>query len=61
MVVSYSSVLRMTRDEAERFLIREAHLLDERRLDEWLALFADECLYWLPIGDTADELEPSIV
>lgn len=51
----------MTRDEAERFLYHEARLLDERRFDEWLELFDEECLYWLPIGDTALELEPSIV
>jgi benzoate/toluate 1,2-dioxygenase beta subunit len=51
----------VTRDEAERFLYREARLLDERRFDEWLGLFAGECLYWLPIGDSESELEPSIV
>lgn len=51
----------MTRDEAESFLYCEARLLDERRFDEWLALFASDCLYWLPIGDSESELEPSIV
>jgi ethylbenzene dioxygenase subunit beta len=51
----------VTRDEAERFLIREAHLLDERRFEEWLALFDQDCLYWLPIGEDESELEPSIV
>lgn len=51
----------MTREEAERFLIHEARLLDERRLDEWLALFTDDALYWLPIGDGDPALEPSIV
>jgi 3-phenylpropionate/cinnamic acid dioxygenase small subunit len=51
----------VTRDEGERFLIHEAWLLDERRFDEWLALFAADCLYWLPIGDSDSKLEPSIV
>lgn len=51
----------MTRDEAERFLYHEARLLDERRFDEWVALFADDCLYWLPIDESGSELEPSIV
>ena len=26
----------------------EARLLDERRYEEWLALFEDECLFWIP-------------
>jgi len=32
----------------EQFLYREARLLDERRLTEWLALVADDCRYWIP-------------
>jgi benzoate/toluate 1,2-dioxygenase beta subunit len=51
----------IAREEAEAFLFREARLLDDRAFDEWLALFADDCLYWLPIGDEDAELEPSIV
>lgn len=30
------------------FLYDEANLLDERRFDEWLALFSDECFIWAP-------------
>jgi 3-phenylpropionate/cinnamic acid dioxygenase small subunit len=30
------------------FYIREAWLLDERRLDEWLDLFTDDVLYFMP-------------
>ena len=26
----------------------EARLLDEGRFEDWLALFADECLFWIP-------------
>jgi len=26
----------------------EARLLDQGRFEEWLALFADECLFWVP-------------
>jgi benzoate/toluate 1,2-dioxygenase beta subunit len=26
----------------------EARLLDEARFEDWLALFADECLFWVP-------------
>lgn len=31
------------------FAAHEAALLDERRLDEWLALFADDGHYWVPL------------
>src|SRR5437667_10112859 len=37
--------------EHDRFrllLEREARLLDQLRFDEWLALYAPECLYWVP-------------
>jgi 3-phenylpropionate/cinnamic acid dioxygenase small subunit len=27
---------------------REARLLDEQRWDEWLALYAEDCEYWMP-------------
>ena len=33
----------------ERFLIHEARLLDERRFEDWLALFTDDAWYWVPI------------
>ena len=33
--------------EVERFLYREARLLDERRFREWLELFADDVSYWM--------------
>lgn len=45
----------------EFFLFEEARLLDEGRLDEWLALFADECLYWLPILEGDEEMEPALI
>ncbi len=35
--------------EIERFLYAEAELLDERRYDEWLALFTDDARYWMPM------------
>jgi 3-phenylpropionate/cinnamic acid dioxygenase small subunit len=33
--------------EIERFLYREARLLDERRFREWLELLADDIHYWM--------------
>jgi 3-phenylpropionate/cinnamic acid dioxygenase small subunit len=34
--------------ELMQFYIREAWLLDERRFTEWLELFADDVLYFMP-------------
>ena len=35
--------------EVQEFLFKEARLLDERRLDEWLDLLADDLHYFMPI------------
>ena len=43
-----------TVDEIERFLIEEAALLDEWRLEEWLALMAEDCRYLVPPLDKPD-------
>lgn len=43
----------MTRFEAEDLLFREARLLDDLRLDEWLQMFTQDGLYWVPIDDSA--------
>ena len=32
----------------EQFLYREAMLLDEKRWQDWLALYTDDCFYWVP-------------
>lgn len=34
--------------DIEAFVLREARLLDERRFGEWLELFADDGVYWIP-------------
>lgn len=34
--------------EIEAFVLREARLLDEQRYAEWLELFADDAVYWVP-------------
>ncbi len=38
----------LTRPEVEDFLILEAALLNEWRLEEWRALFTEECRYLVP-------------
>lgn len=35
----------------ERFLAREARLLDEERFDQWYELLADDLFYWLPLRE----------
>jgi 3-phenylpropionate/cinnamic acid dioxygenase small subunit len=30
------------------FIYREARLMDEHRYDEWLALWTDDAVYWVP-------------
>ncbi len=37
-----------TLSRAMELVVREARLLDERRFDEWLSLFADDAWYWMP-------------
>ncbi|MEE2997061.1 MAG: aromatic-ring-hydroxylating dioxygenase subunit beta [Pseudomonadota bacterium] len=32
----------------EKFLYCQADILDEKRMDEWLALFTDDGFYWMP-------------
>ncbi len=50
------------RGEIEEMLYREARLLDERRFEEWLALFTPDARYWWPGGDGDDPaVEASIV
>lgn len=38
--------------EVEKFIIEEAAMLDEWRLDDWLALFTTEARYVVPATDT---------
>jgi 3-phenylpropionate/cinnamic acid dioxygenase small subunit len=38
--------------EIEQFYYTEAALLDDRRFSDWLALFAEDAHYWMPIRRT---------
>ena len=38
----------VNRAAVEAFLYREARLLDDGRFEDWLALFAEDGLYWIP-------------
>jgi len=47
-----------TRSEIEDFLFLEAELLDEWRLQDWLALYTDDARYLVPPTDVAADAEP---
>ena len=36
------------KQDLEAFVLREARLLDERRFADWLELFAEDGVYWVP-------------
>jgi 3-phenylpropionate/cinnamic acid dioxygenase small subunit len=38
-----------TNQELIDFVVREARLIDQQRFDEWLALYADDAYYWMPL------------
>jgi len=43
------------RDEFRSLLEREARMLDQLRYDDWLALYAPECVYWVPSTPNAGD------
>ena len=54
--------MKLSREEAEAFLVEEARLLDEGLFDDWLKLFSTDGFYWLPIVDGSDPgREPSLI
>ncbi|MFO1319239.1 MAG: aromatic-ring-hydroxylating dioxygenase subunit beta [Burkholderiales bacterium] len=46
----------VTEQDLIRFVYREARLLDEKRFDEWLALFTEDGCYWVPLAP--DQTDP---
>ena len=43
--------IRAAPDEVAAFLFHEVRLLDERRYEEWVDLFADDGRYWVPCNE----------
>lgn len=41
-------------DRASGLLLREAHCLDRRLWDEWLDLYADDAVFWVPAWKDED-------
>jgi 3-phenylpropionate/cinnamic acid dioxygenase small subunit len=48
------SVTVETQIQIEQFLVGEARLLEQHRLDEWLDLLADDVRYVMPIRETVE-------
>jgi benzoate/toluate 1,2-dioxygenase subunit beta len=48
--------MQVDRSQVENFLYREARLMDCHAYDEWLALWTDDALYWVPSND--DDIDP---
>lgn len=49
----------ITRAEAEDLLFEEADLLDQWKLEEWLALFTDDAAYLVPSTDLPAGADPA--
>lgn len=45
----------MTTAEIEQFLYREASLMDEHRYQEWLSLWTEDGIYWVPCAREATD------
>ena len=45
------------------FVLREARLIDQQRFDEWLDLYAEDGIYWMPLewGQTDQRLTASLM
>jgi benzoate/toluate 1,2-dioxygenase beta subunit len=48
--------MAVDRHRVESLLYREARLMDEHAYDEWLALWTDDALYWVPCNE--DDFDP---
>ncbi len=48
--------MAIDRNQVEQFLFHVAQLMDEHRYDEWLTLWTDDALYWVP--SNRDDVDP---
>lgn len=46
--------------DIQAFLLLEAELLDAKRLEEWLALYTADCVYWMPAEPGQTDMETRI-
>jgi benzoate/toluate 1,2-dioxygenase beta subunit len=56
------ALLATGKDEIQRFLYHEAWLLDNRRFEEWLQLFTEDAIYWIPnLREDSDPVEDGVI
>ena len=49
--LAVADVSTETQLAVERFLFRQAEILDEKQWDDWLALFTEDGHYWMPVEE----------
>lgn len=47
---------RIDLQQIEAFLYKEARYINENKFEEWLALFTQDCRYWIPCND--NDIDP---
>ena len=52
--------MNLKRADYEEFLFAEAALLDEWRLDEWLALFTEDAIYEVPTAGSNEDADSAV-
>jgi 3-phenylpropionate/cinnamic acid dioxygenase small subunit len=59
MAIEAEAALRrlLLQQEIETFFLAEADLLDARRFDDWLALFAEDVRYFMPLAQNRPSTE----
>ncbi|MFN8164226.1 MAG: aromatic-ring-hydroxylating dioxygenase subunit beta [Solirubrobacterales bacterium] len=57
----HAAVSLETRLAVQDFLVAEAEALDDRRFEEWLALFAEDATYYAPVKVTRRSGNPDVV
>ena len=55
--------MSIERQDIIDFIHKEARLIDEQKFDGWLALYSDDCIYWMPLeyGQTEEHLATSLM
>jgi 3-phenylpropionate/cinnamic acid dioxygenase small subunit len=48
LILGHPSLSESDLRDIEKFLYREAALLDDKSWQDWLALYTDDCFYWVP-------------
>lgn len=51
----------LSRHEAEEILFTEARLLDDGLYEEWLELFTEDGIYWIPSDEAADPVQETSI